>query len=74
MFENNDERRLREMREIEMMLEQARVRAAMQKINEKRTSIQAISISGAAVGGGSLAVDSSENQYVENDYIDDYFE
>ena len=36
--ESNEERRAREAREIEMMAEQARWRAFMQKINEQSRS------------------------------------
>ena len=83
MFESPEERKLREMREIEMMMEQARYRAALQKLNEQRSgqsSTGTTGSAGGAAGGGSLihktetaVIDPSENSYVENDYIDDYF-
>ena len=82
MFENQEERRIREMKEIEMMMEQARFRAAMQRLNEQRSgqsSSSAAAVSGGA-GGGSIIhkisqdVDITENQYVVNDYVENYFE
>ena len=60
--ENNDERRIREMREIEMMMEQARFRAAMQKLNEQRSGQ---SSSGGSAGGGTLIHKSSQNTLVD---------
>lgn len=77
MYQENDEdRRIREMREIEMMMEQARFKAAMQKLNEQRTG-QSSSSSGGAAGGGSLihkTGDNTVNNYVVNDYVENYFE
>ena len=73
--ENSDERRIREMREIEMMMEQARFRAVMQKLNEQRTGQSSSSSSGGAAGGGSLIHKTVGNQYVEEGYIESgYFE
>ena len=77
--ENNDERRIREMREIEAMMEQARFRAAMQKLNEQRSGQSSAGVSGAAgVGGGTLinkiSQDNTKNQYVVNGYVENYFE
>lgn len=53
-MENSEERRLREIREIEMMMEQARFRAAIQRLNEQRTGQSSSSSSGGAAGGGTL--------------------
>ena len=76
-MENNEERRMREMKEIEMMMEQARFRAAMQKLNEQRIGQSSSSSSGAAgaAGGGTLIYKTIGNQYVEEGYIESgYFE
>jgi len=52
--ESNEERRAREAREIEMMTEQARWRAFMQKINEQsRSGRNSNSTQGAATAAGS---------------------
>jgi hypothetical protein len=76
MFENQEERRLREMREIEIMMEQARFKAALQRINEQRSGQSSTGVAG--VGGGTLinkvSKDNTENQYVVNDYVENYFE
>lgn len=53
-FESNEDRRARELREIEMMMEQARWRAFMQKMNEQRSSNSTSSSTGGAAGGGSI--------------------
>jgi hypothetical protein len=83
MFESPEERKLREMREIEMMMEQARYRTALQKLNEQRSgqsSTGTTGSAGGAAGGGSLlhktetvAIDPSENGYVVTGYVDNYF-
>ena len=73
--ENSDDRRIREMREIEAMMEQARFRAAVQKLNEQRTGQSSSSSSGGAAGGGSLIHKTIGNKYVEEGYIESgYFE
>ena len=75
-FESPEERRFREMQEIEMMMEQARVKAAIQKINEQRSGQSSAGVAG--VGGGTLihkiSQDDTENQYVVNGYVENYFE
>lgn len=60
-FESNEERKARETREIEMMAEQARWRAFMQKMNEQANSGRnsnstqgAATAAGSAGGGGSI--------------------
>jgi hypothetical protein len=74
--ENSDERRIREMREIEAMMEQARFRASIQKLNEQKSGKSSSSV--ARVGGGTLinkiSQDNTENQYVVNNYVENYFE
>jgi putative ribosome biogenesis GTPase RsgA len=79
MFENQEERRFREIKEMEMMMEQARFKAAIQKLNEQRSGQSSAGVSGAAgVGGGTLinkvSQDNTENQYVVNGYVENYFE
>lgn len=81
MFESPEERKLREMREIEMMMEQARYRAALKKLNEQRagqSSTGTTGSAGGAAGGGTLlnklANDPTKNGYVENGYVENYFE
>jgi putative ribosome biogenesis GTPase RsgA len=79
MFESLEERRFREMKEIELMMEQARFKAALQKLNEQRSGQSSAGVSGAAgVGGGTLinkvSKDNTVNNYVVNGYVEDYFE
>jgi hypothetical protein len=77
MFENQEERRFREIKEMEMMMEQARFRAAMQKLNEQRSGQSSAGVSGAAGGGtliNKISQDNTENAYVVNGYVENYFE
>lgn len=82
MIHNSEERRVREMREIEIMMEQARYKTALQRLNEQRSGQSSTGTTGSAgaAGGGSLlhktetvAIDPSENGYVVTGYVDNYF-
>jgi hypothetical protein len=82
MIHNSEERRVREMREIEIMMEQARYKTALQRLNEQRSGQSSTGTTGSAgaAGGGSLlhktetvAIEPSENGYVVTGYVDNYF-
>jgi hypothetical protein len=71
MFENQEERRLREMKEIELMMEQARFRAALQRINEQRSGQSSTGVAG--VGGGTLINKVSEEVTPPNVVSSNFF-
>ena len=82
MIHNSEERRVREMREIEIMMEQARYKTTLQRLNEQRSGQSSTGTTGSAgaAGGGSLlhktetvAIEPSENGYVVTGYVDNYF-
>jgi hypothetical protein len=59
-----------EMRAIRARLEQEALYEQAVRMNSARNSAQF----GGAGSGGSVQIDPSANNYVENGYIDDYFE
>jgi hypothetical protein len=71
MFENQEERRLREMKEIELMMEQARFRAALQRVNEQRSGQSSTGVAG--VGGGTLINKISEEVTPPNTVSSNFF-
>jgi hypothetical protein len=64
-----EERALNEQREIQRRLHSERIRMYEASVNFNNTSSSA-----GAGGGGNRILDNTTNEFIENDYVENYFE